>query len=182
LCRSSRRPAKVFDFQSQMGRRLSKTVGNPKCLCRSASQRHQSAHSENLPRGLPGSTRSWLRSDRSPGHTRGRDSDPGSQSESQSRPQGRVCPVGHESRSQLSADDPEDFDFGIDRATLAPPNPVPIMTARFMRCFVSIALATLFLEIAATNSLSIAAELPQVFILDSENLMKGKNRIQSNDS
>src|SRR5262245_46875792 len=56
------------------------------------------------------------------------------------------------------------------------------MTARFIRRFVPIALATLFLEIAATNSLSIAVETLQVFILDSENLMKAKNRIQSNDS
>src|SRR5262249_55857348 len=56
------------------------------------------------------------------------------------------------------------------------------MTARFIQRFVPIALATLFLEIAATNSLSIAVETLQVFILDSENLMKAKNRIQSNDS
>src|SRR5262249_1738075 len=72
-------------------------------------------------------------------------------------------------------------DLSIDRATLAPPNPVIIITARFIRRFVSIALATLFLEVAATNSLSIAAETLRVFILDSENLMKAKNRIQSND-
>src|SRR5262245_45821844 len=164
-----------------MGRRLSKTVGNPKCLCRSASQRHWSAHSENLPCGLPGSAHSRLRSDRSPGHTGGRHSDLGSQSESKSRAQGRVCSVGHESRPQLSADDPADFDLGIDRATLAPLNPMTLMTAKFMGRFGSVALATLFLGVGATNPLSTAAETLHVFILNSENLMKVKNRIQSND-
>lgn len=56
-----------------------------------------------------------------------------------------------------------------------------LMTARSMRRFVSVALATLFLEVAATNRLSTAAETLQVFILDSENLTQAKNRIQSND-
>src|SRR5262245_54327089 len=56
------------------------------------------------------------------------------------------------------------------------------MTARSMRRFVSVALATLLLGVGATNPLSTAAETLQVFILDSENLMKAKNRIQSNDS
>ena len=88
LCRSSRRSAEVLDLQSKVGRRLSETVGNPKCLCRTASERHGSAHRENLPRGLPGFTNSRLRPDRSPGHTGGRDRDPGSQPESKSRPQG----------------------------------------------------------------------------------------------
>jgi hypothetical protein len=51
-----------------------------------------------------------------------------------------------------------------------------------MRRFVSVALATLLLGFGATNPLSTAAEPLQVFILDSENLMKAKNRLQSNDS
>jgi len=50
-----------------------------------------------------------------------------------------------------------------------------------MRRFVSVALATLLLGVGATNPLSTAAETLQVFILDSENLMKAKNRLQSND-
>jgi hypothetical protein len=50
-----------------------------------------------------------------------------------------------------------------------------------MRRFVSVALATLLLGVGATNPLSTAAEPLQVFILDSENLMKAKNRLQSND-
>jgi hypothetical protein len=50
-----------------------------------------------------------------------------------------------------------------------------------MRRFVSVALATLLLGFGATNPLSTAAEPLQVFILDSENLMKAKNRLQSND-
>ena len=55
------------------------------------------------------------------------------------------------------------------------------MTARSMRRFVSVALATLLLGVGATNPLSTAAETLVVFILDSENLMKAKNRLQSND-
>jgi hypothetical protein len=50
-----------------------------------------------------------------------------------------------------------------------------------MRRFVSVALATLLLGVGATNPLSTAAETLVVFILDSENLMKAKNRLQSND-
>jgi Alginate lyase len=50
-----------------------------------------------------------------------------------------------------------------------------------MRRFVSVALATLLLGVGATNPLSTAAETLQVFILESENLMKAKNRLQSND-
>src|SRR5262245_57204643 len=56
-----------------------------------------------------------------------------------------------------------------------------LMTAGIMRRFVSVALATIFLGVGATNPLSTAAETLQVFILDSENLMQAKNRIQSND-
>src|SRR5215813_862203 len=56
-----------------------------------------------------------------------------------------------------------------------------LMTARSMRRLVSFALATLLLGVGATNPLSIAAETLHVFILDSENLVKAKNRIQSND-
>ena len=56
-----------------------------------------------------------------------------------------------------------------------------LMTARSVRRFVSVALATLLLGVGATNPLSTAAETLQVFILDSENLMKAKNRIQSNN-
>ena len=51
-----------------------------------------------------------------------------------------------------------------------------------MRHFLSVALATLFLEVAAMNPLSAAAEPLQIFILDFETLTKAKNRIQSNDS
>jgi hypothetical protein len=50
-----------------------------------------------------------------------------------------------------------------------------------MRRFVSVALATLLLGVGTTNPLSTAAETLRVFILDSENLMKAKNRLQSND-
>src|SRR5262249_14084937 len=56
-----------------------------------------------------------------------------------------------------------------------------LMTARSMRRLVSFALATLLLGVGATNPLSTAAETLHVFILDSENLVKAKNRIQSND-
>ena len=56
-----------------------------------------------------------------------------------------------------------------------------LMTARSMRRFVSVALATLLLGVGTTNPLSTAAETLRVFILDSENLMKAKNRLQSND-
>jgi hypothetical protein len=56
-----------------------------------------------------------------------------------------------------------------------------LMTARSVRRFVSVTLATFLLGVGATNPLSTAAETLQVFILDSENLMKAKNRIQSNN-
>jgi len=49
-----------------------------------------------------------------------------------------------------------------------------------MRGFVCIALATTFLDIGATNPRSAATETRQLFNLDSENLMKAKNRLQSN--
>src|SRR4029434_4770803 len=82
---------------------------------------------------------------------------------------------------QLPQDDPADFNSRIDRAALTRLNPMRLMTARFMRRFVSVALATLLLGVGATNPLSTAAETLVVFILDSENLMKAKNRLQSND-
>jgi Alginate lyase len=50
-----------------------------------------------------------------------------------------------------------------------------------MRGFVCIALATTFLGIGATNPRSAATETRQLFNLDSENLMKAKNRLQSNN-
>jgi Alginate lyase len=50
-----------------------------------------------------------------------------------------------------------------------------------MRRFFCVALAMLLLGVGATNALSTAAETLVVFILDSENLMKAKNRLQSND-
>ena len=56
-----------------------------------------------------------------------------------------------------------------------------LMTARSVRRLVSVALATLLLGFGTTNPLSTAAETLQVFILDSENIMKKKNRIQSNN-
>ena len=50
-----------------------------------------------------------------------------------------------------------------------------------MRGFVCIALATTFLGIGATHPRSAATETRQLFNLDSENLMKAKNRLQSNN-
>src|SRR5438128_6774006 len=92
-----------------------------------------------------------------------------------------MCPVSHEGGTQLSQDDPADFNSRFDRAALTRLNPMTLMTARSTRRFVSVALATLLLGVGATNPLSTAAETLQVFILDSENLMRAKNRLQSND-
>lgn len=49
-----------------------------------------------------------------------------------------------------------------------------------MRRFVCIALATTFLGIGTTNPRSAATETRQLFNLDSENLIKAKNRLESN--
>ena len=55
------------------------------------------------------------------------------------------------------------------------------LTAKFLRRLVSAALATTFLGVGATKLWSAGMGTVQAFILDSDNLMKAKSRLQSND-
>jgi hypothetical protein len=58
---------------------------------------------------------------------------------------------------------------------------VTALTAKFLRRLVSAALATTFLGVGATKLWSAGTGTVQAFILDSDNLMKAKSRLQSND-
>ena len=55
------------------------------------------------------------------------------------------------------------------------------LTAKSLRRLVSVALATTFLGVGATKLWSAGTGTVQTFILDSDNLMKAKSRLQSND-
>ena len=55
------------------------------------------------------------------------------------------------------------------------------LTAKFLRRLVSVALAATFLGVGATKLWSAGTGTVQAFILDSDNLIKAKSRLQSND-